>query len=44
MLRLATDTDISGNIAHGYGHGIIRQRANAILDGFGTNPKAQLAP
>lgn len=39
---LDTDTDISGKIAQ-YGHGIIRQRADAILQAFGECVRARLA-
>ncbi len=36
-----TDTDISGKIAQ-YGHGIIRQRADSMLQQFGTCVHARL--
>ncbi|GAC1313373.1 MAG: hypothetical protein NVSMB2_01160 [Chloroflexota bacterium] len=41
-VTLDTDTDISGKIAQ-YGHGIIRQRADAILQAFGECLRARLA-
>jgi carbon monoxide dehydrogenase subunit G len=34
MFTVVTDVDISGKIAQ-YGHGIVRQRANALLEAFG---------
>lgn len=40
-LMLNTDTDISGKIAQ-YGHGIIRQRADATLNAFGVCVRARL--
>lgn len=39
---LETDTDISGKIAQ-YGHGIIRHRADAILQAFGECVRGRLA-
>ena len=41
-VTLDTDTDISGKIAQ-YGHGIIRQRADAILQAFAECVRARLA-
>jgi carbon monoxide dehydrogenase subunit G len=40
-LNLNTETDISGKIAQ-YGHGIIRQRADATLQAFGECVRARL--
>jgi carbon monoxide dehydrogenase subunit G len=40
-LNFSTDTDISGKIAQ-YGHGIIRQRADATLAAFGECVRARL--
>jgi carbon monoxide dehydrogenase subunit G len=34
LFTVITDVDISGKIAQ-YGHGIVRQRANALLEAFG---------
>jgi len=34
LFTVVTDVDISGKIAQ-YGHGIVRQRANALLEAFG---------
>jgi carbon monoxide dehydrogenase subunit G len=41
-VRLNTDADISGKIAQ-YGHGIIRQRADATLQAFGACVRSRLA-
>jgi carbon monoxide dehydrogenase subunit G len=41
MVALNTDTDISGKIAQ-YGHGIIRQRADATLQAFGECVRGHL--
>jgi carbon monoxide dehydrogenase subunit G len=42
VVALKTDTDISGKIAQ-YGHGIIRQRADATLQQFGECVRGRLA-
>ena len=43
VLTMVTDVDISGKIAQ-FGHGIIKQRATALLDAFGRRVSATLAP
>jgi carbon monoxide dehydrogenase subunit G len=42
LFTVVTDVDISGKIAQ-YGHGIIRQRANALLEAFGQCITAKVA-
>jgi len=41
-VRLSTEADIAGKIAQ-YGHGIIRQRADATLQSFGACVRSKLA-
>lgn len=41
-LNFVTETDLSGKIAQ-YGHGIIKQRANAMAKSFGQCVQKQLA-
>jgi carbon monoxide dehydrogenase subunit G len=41
-IRLKTEADIAGRIAQ-YGHGIIRQRADATLQSFGDCVRSKLA-
>ena len=42
LFTVVTDLEISGKIAQ-YGHGIVRQRANALLEAFGRCITAKVA-